>query len=447
VLDQSSGLEQGFAFYDVPRRPTKKTRAAYPERIATRIAGAALRWLGARDEGRFFLWVHFFDPHAPYRPPRPYSDRGDRYQGEIAFMSEQVGRLLDALRKSGALDETLVLVVGDHGEAFGEHGEETHGMLCYQPTMRIPMLIRYPNGHWEGRRSDRFVSVVDVLPTLAEAMGLDVPAGLDGVSLYRRRAPRDRGVYLESFTAHLSYRWSPIAGWVDRRGKYLHSSEPEFYDLDEDLGETTNLFEERTGDVERHRAAIEEVSRRKLLPKSDVAIDEDSLERLRALGYAALGGAPPELPGPLDETTLPSPRSMLDVHKQNQRGLARLSAGRVADARTIFEAVLKKDPRNRVARSQLALCMIRTGDCAGAIDVLSALANEEPQPAGVYYNLGLCYRETGRPEEAIAQMTRAAELDRAEPIFLRDLVPLLKEHRPGEAPRYEARFRDLEGAR
>ena len=254
-------------------------------------------------------------------------------------MDAEIGRLFEALRSDGAWNDTLVIVVGDHGEALGEHDEVGHGAFLYESSLRVPFLLRYPDGRRAGERPTGLVSVVDVHPTLVEAMGLPAPKMVDGVSLLHAAPALDRGVYFESYYGYLSYGWSPLSGWLDAEGKYIHSSAPQFFDVAGDPGETEDLAGARSEELSRYAAAIGEVAGAPALENPGfVGLDEGLLESIRSLGYAA-GGTGETLPHPLDTAGRPSPQSRADVHdrmveasRMTAAALRRSAVG--ADART-----------------------------------------------------------------------------------------------------------------
>ncbi|MCZ6598902.1 MAG: sulfatase, partial [Planctomycetota bacterium] len=296
VLSASFGLDQGFDHYEEPElRPQPPFERLGAEEIADR----AIAWIRARDPDRpFFVWVHFFDPHWPYAAPERFVRQadGDVYLAEVARVDDAVGRIFDVLRSEGVYDDTAIVVVADHGEGLEEHDERTHGTLVYDSTLRVPLLVRYPDGHRAGERSDELVSVVDVLPTLSEAMGLAPPGDVDGQSLYRRVSD-DRGLYFESYYGFYSFGWSPIAGWVDPAGKYIHSSEPELYES-QDAGELVDVFAARKGELERYRDGIDAIARRSRLQRSqDDRAGSAMIDQLHSLGYA----------GTADGAALPHP--------------------------------------------------------------------------------------------------------------------------------------------
>lgn len=241
VLDEPWGIAQGFQYFDAPQ-DTGDGSAHVGERSGREVIDSALAWLPARDAKRpLFLWVHLFDPHAPYEPPADALARagGNAYLGEVVETDRQVGRLLAALRAYASFDASAVLVVADHGEALGQHGEPTHSALCYEPSIHVPLILRLPSGEQAGRVEDKLVSVADIFPTLLELAGESVPERIDSRSL--RTPDAARAVYFESYSGWLNHGWSPLIGLAQGREKYLWSETHELYDLRLDPREKLDL--------------------------------------------------------------------------------------------------------------------------------------------------------------------------------------------------------------
>ncbi len=444
VLDESFGLAQGFERYDAPEPPSEQRTSHYAERDARAVIDAALAWYAARDRSRPFLaWVHLFDPHSPYAPPEAFrrgSAPDELYRGEVAWADHELGRLLDALRADGTLARTLVLVAGDHGEAFGEHGEVSHGPFCYEPTLRVPFLVRDPGEARPGRRSRELVSVADVAPTLAEALGLAPEPGLDGVSLFRRAVPESRGVYFESYTGYLSLGWSPLAGWRDARGKYLHSSEPLLFDPVADPGEERDLLAAGRADPKPYRLALAEVSHAPRLAAEEAGASAEMLADLRGLGYAGVDAPGHALPDPLAPSDRPSPQSKAREHYETLAALQRFNAGDVAGAQPILARIAAQNPRNVFVLDMLGYALMRLGRHEEALEPLEALLRERPERANSWANLGISLVEVGRAEEAEQALGRALELDPGHGAALRTLDRLLEEAgRGAEADALRAR--------
>lgn len=295
VLDADRGLAQGFEQYAGVRFDD-----ADPfHRRGDEVVDDAVGWLAGVGSTPFFLWTHLYDPHRPYDPPPPFDTMHDPYVGEIAFVDQQIGRLLEALDARGLTERTIVVVAGDHGESRGEHGERDHGVFLYQSVLRVPLIVQAPG--IPPRRVADVVSLTDIMPTMLDLLGVPVPPS-DGATLagalHGHARPAEREVYAESlYPRHLG--WSPLFALRSGRYKLIDAPRPELYDLESDPFEEQNVYEQRrsvaaamTGRMARIRPAADATSApRELEPPPELR------HRLGALGY--LGGTPgPSAPGP-----------------------------------------------------------------------------------------------------------------------------------------------------
>jgi choline-sulfatase len=405
VLDRRFGLAQGFATFEGPTQADGEWRAH-------ETAARAAAWLEARGDAPFFLWVHFFDPHAPYAPPRELATgalAGEPYLAEVAAADRGVGVLMDALERSGARARTTIVVVGDHGEALGEHGELTHGSLCYEATLRVPLIVSAPDAP-RGTVDARVASVVDVFPTLAARLGLAHADPGDGRDLLAPDA-RTGGAYFEAYSGFAAYGWSPLAGWVDAAGKYVHSSEPELYDVARDPVEARNLFGDGTS-VQAYRAAIERVlAAPALAPDSPAVTDPALLAQIRALGYADAARDVDELPHPLAPSDRPAPARMIHEEARLHEAGELVARGDCARARARLDALLAANPHNLFALDMLSACLARAGERDAAIAALERLLAEDPPWPDSHHRLGSLLLEQGRREDAAAAFARGLEID------------------------------------
>jgi len=448
VLSAEFGLAQGFDVYDQPERPAVQTEKHYQERDADAVADAAVAWIESREPGEpFFAWVHFFDPHQPYTAPADMLARagGDPYRAEVAHMDRAIGRVLDALKRTGQYDDTLVIAVADHGESLEEHGEGTHGCLVYEPVIHVPMIVRDPAAARAGERSDEIVSVVDVYPTIAEALRLPLPADardVDGRSLFRRRVPDDRGVYFESYYGFFSFGWSHLAGWADRRGKLIQSSDPELYDVAADPGETRNLIEERADVAEAQRAELAALAERPVLERTagDRAADATA-EQLKALGYAGVGAGDATDPlHPLAESTRPNPRDRIGAHRDFLRALSLRVAQRYTEAIALLEPIVAENPRHSGAWADLSSCYVKVNRFQRGIAAAQRALETGPDWYGPHENMGVAFDNLGRIPEAIAQYEIILGMRPGYDLVRDRLVLLLRsEGRTDEAERWAAR--------
>ena len=444
VLDRAYGLDQGFDVYLGPDHEGSGQDSHTGEDRADVVVDRALAWLSQRDRDRpFFLWVHLFDPHAPYAPPERYRPRPTGgpngridprhlYFSEIAFADAQVGRLLQTLRAEGSLEDVAVAVVGDHGEAFGEHGEPTHGAFVWDTTLRVPLILRIPGADGAGSRSRELASVVDLYPTLLAAMGLKGETLGDGLDLMAGPVPADRGIYFESYSAYLTFGWSHLAGWRTRSGKYVHSSRPQFFNVETDpLEEHDLLASPREGngpaiDLAPFQRALQRIGAQPGLAHARAPQDSSLLEDLRGLGYAGLGSAGDGMPAPLSSSERIAPQDSLDVYVEGLRAQEAANGGDFERAITLLKPLLREQPENPFVLDRLSTCLIRLGRHGEAIPFLKRLLRVGPGWPGPICNLGLAYYHTGQDERALEQLERAVELAPEEDYYWRALITVLE---------------------
>ena len=413
VLGAPYGLDQGFDVYSAPEEGGSSL-SSIGERSAAEVTEAALSWLEEVERDRpLFLWVHYFDPHMPYSPPERFLEQagGNPYLAEVATMDHEIGRLVDVLDDRLGAEGYLLAVAADHGESFGRHGEPTHSAFAYQATVKVPLLVRYPDGRGAGTRSDLLVSVVDLYPTFLEELELGPVGEVDGLGLERGDA--GRGVYVESYSGYLNYGWSPLAGWIQGDLKYLHSSDPELYDLAEDPEESLELLAAGRPSPEGHRQALGELEALPRLRSGALELDEARLAELRALGYAASGGAVRELPLPLEPSERPAPRSRAAQVEQFARAIGLAQAGRTTQAIAVLEAILGENPSNVFAAETLASCLFQEQRFDEVVALLEPLVPEDRY--GTHSYLAASLENLGRLEPALVHYRAAQRLRPTEP--------------------------------
>ena len=371
-LHSRFGLNQGFAIYDDRFGDTRAPDDfVMPERPATAVVALARSWLGQRAAGPWFLWVHLFDPHAPYRPPAPYDApyASRPYFGEVAAVDAALAPLVDDLRR--ASQPTLVVVTGDHGEALGDHGEQTHGLFAYESTLRVPLIVAEVGAATTTVRlkpdTTRVAARhVDILPTILEAVGQPVPADLPGRSLLTAAERSDATVrpsYFEAMSAMLNRGWAPLTGVLVDREKYVDLPIAERYDLAADPIEQVNLAG-KAADRDRTLAATLRAFNAPAPGQRQVE-DREAAARLRALGYVAGTAA-----AKAHYTDADDPKTLVDVDRAVHDAVDAFSAGRAADAIQIYQRVIARRPDMAIAYRHLAFIERQRGNVAGAIDVL-----------------------------------------------------------------------------
>ena len=420
VLDHKWGIAQGFQTYfdDFDLSKYQSLSLGSVDRPGNEVADKALAWLDTVGSKRFFGWVHFYDAHSPYDPPEPFKSRyaGRPYVGEIAFVDSQVGRLLAYLDAHHLADRTVVVVMGDHGESLGEHGESTHGFFVYQATMHVPLLIRAPFDAMAGRRVTDTVRSIDILPTALELLSVKSSEKFEGTSVVplMTGAKKELGLaaYSEAIYPRFHFGWSDLRALTSGRYKYVAAPRPELYDLQQDPEESHNLYPERQalGDrMNQELVALEQrMSATAASPKPAVEVDPDARARLAALGYVgtfvtALAPDRAGLADPKDKIQLfnlmTQARETARHDKESDEGLHAL------------ERVVAEDPRVIDAWFMLGNEYYRRRQYARAIEQFKRALDLKPDYDLVVINMANAYRALGRDEEAMVGYRRFMELD------------------------------------
>jgi choline-sulfatase len=430
VLARRHGLGQGFAVYDDDLGAGYAEGSEVAERTADVTTEAALARLAALKPP-WFLWVHYYDPHEEYRPPTRFADAltgaHRLYDGEIAFVDEQLGRLLARLPQ-----RTVVTVVGDHGEMLGDHGEESHGLLLFAGARRVPLILAGP-GVPAGATSECLVRTADVAPTLERFAGLQPPAGLDGRPLLPLGGPCDRVSYTESYLPFFAYHWYPLRSLSDGRALYLQAPRPSLYRLDADPGESRDLAASDPALAALWRERLEKLlagAGEPLEPTlaAGAPLDAEQARQLASLGY--LGGAA----GGAVSRDLPDPRDRLAVASALHAAAAAVQQGRCGDVLRELERLVAAEPHNFPALALAAECLRDGGRREQAIALFRRAAAENPRSNVPAANLGALLLDEGKTAEAERELRHALLLDPADSISAARLARLLRESgRLGEA--------------
>jgi len=446
VLNEAFGLAQGFDVYDDPDAPKSMIPHAAPARLASDVADHAIRWLEDFDSDEpFFGWVHMFDPHAPYEPPAEYlRPHGNPYRGEVTFMDAHVGRVLDALKRLGRWDETLIVVVGDHGEGLSRHGEGTHACFVFDTTLDVPLIVRHPDGRRAGERVKEIVSVVDVHPTIVRALGLGTTGNVDGYDLLSPELDPKRGVYFESYFGFVSFGWSQVCGWADAEGKYVHSSTPEFFDLVADPGEENNVIEQRGDVIARYREGIRRIADRERLAQEGFAAGENEslAAEIEKLGYGGAGVVDMGMPDPLSRPNRVSPHTRVKAQADFEEAQKLCDRRQFAQALPTLQRLYGENPFNHNASFLLGSAYIALGRPADAIaPLLDTIENRGEKLITGPLFLALAYEDSGQTDMAIDTYERALREVVGPPGFMERLVKLLKATGQHEkAKQYEKRL-------
>ena len=420
VVDRAYGFGQGFELFDARFEDFRQEIKAQVQRPAAAVVDPALAWVRSQPaDVPFFAWVHLYDAHTPYAAPAPFGPRfkARPYDGEVAYVDAQVGRLLSALQTSGALDRTIVAVIGDHGEGLGEHGEDDHGIFLYESVLHIPWIMRLPSDGARGRVVREQVRSIDLAPTLLELADVKVPTGIDGESLAgvvagnpRREPPAS---YAESWYPQLHFGWSRLRALRVGEWKYVDAPRPELYDLRTDRAEARNVVSQRGNVAARMAAELEAVEKSfgEAANRPTPQPDAETIARLRSLGYVGLA-APASGSG-----RGPDPKDRVLEFKQFRALLTAagdaLAAGRADAALANLKRALAINERAYDAHVMLGSAWQMKGDLDRALGEFDAAALLNPTGAAPHLLAAHALLEAGRLESAMARTGRAAELEPA----------------------------------
>ncbi|HVT43463.1 MAG TPA: sulfatase-like hydrolase/transferase [Thermoanaerobaculia bacterium] len=334
VLRKETGIARGFEFYDDAVQQSPEHALGMMERSGQATADSALAWID-RTQKPFFLFLHLFEPHAPYDPPEPFRAlHRDRYDGEVAWTDRIVGRFLDGLRSRNLYDDSIIIFLSDHGEGLGDHGESEHGLLLYRETVQVPLIVKLPGRRSGGTRVVHPVQIVDIVPTIAELTGASPPPSLAGRSLLGAAGDARRPIVAETFYPRFNLGWSELYSLIEGPHHYIEGRRGELFDLQDDPAETKNLLTEERKKVASMRAAL---ARFKREPESPGAVGAEERAGLAALGY--LGG------GSAATGDLPDPRDRMESYRAMQSAFSLYRAGRHEESLQAAERLLRQEPR------------------------------------------------------------------------------------------------------
>jgi arylsulfatase A-like enzyme/tetratricopeptide (TPR) repeat protein len=454
VLDSKWGINQGFdTYYDkFDLSESKAVSLGAIQRPGNEVVDQALPWIDQVKDRPFFVWVHLYDAHSPYRPPEPFATtyKAHPYNGEIAFADSQVARVLAKLEALQLYDHTVVMILGDHGESLGDHGEQSHGFFVYNSTTHVPFAIKAPrvtSATGPHHVADP-VRSVDVMPTALDLLGFAPPAGISGRSLRPLLSGAARELNLDAYSEAMyplhHYGWSDLHALRAGRYKIIDAPRPELYDMERDPGETTNLYPDRRqlGDTMIAQLRAMEGSFAKThaaLPAADV--DPEARQRLAALGYVGsfVATAADSRSGRAD------PKDKIGVF--NKLGEAtELTKDLDADGRPPFDqifallnAIVREDPEVIDAWFMLGTQHMAAGQLEKAVGYFQHTLQLKPDYDLAVFNLAQAYRRMGNDEAALAGFEHYLTLDPKDPFVYYQMGEIWLDR--GDVPKAEGLFR------
>src|SRR3984885_10846757 len=392
ILDSNQlapGLDRGFDFYDnFPAKTESKDRFGRVERRAQTVIADAESWLSqhprdAQSSAPRFMWVHLFDPHDPYEPPQPFSEKYAKhlYDGEIAYADSQLGHFIGTLKQAGVYNNAILIIVGDHGEGLGEHGEDTHGLFLYDSTLHVPLIVKLPGANHHGEVIDKLVRTTDILPTVLSLTNTSAPPELNGTSLVplidgqansQTNAPRE---LLGETDYPLRWGWAPIKALREQNAKLIEAPKPEFYDLQSDPHELKNLYN----------------------AQSPAQSGNPSARGSQAELQAEMTKWKSKLPPPATPTAanLPDPKDKVEVQNLLHNSMLASDDGRTEDSRKYLEKAVQIDPDSATALRQLGELELAAQDFAKAATHLKRSIGLRPDDAAAALEAGQALEKIG----------------------------------------------------
>ena len=410
VLDSQWGLATGFDhYYDDFALSAADTRAmARVQRPGEQTWAAAERWLGEHGNGRFFAWLHLFDPHTPYDPPEPFrtTHAGRLYDGEIAYSDAIVGKAVRWLEARNLLEKTIVVLLADHGEGLGEHGEDEHGLLSYDSTLRVPWIVRVPNQTPPGTRIEQSVGLVDVTPTILGLLAIPIPAALDGRDVSSLMAPAPIGaavpLYAETYYPRLRFNWSELVSIRDERYKFIRAPRPELYEYRTDPAESRNLINERADIAQRLGRLLDSMRRQADAVPIAKPMDAEAARRLTSLGY--VGG---RSTGVSPTAALPDPKDRVETYHALARARELLAVGDQRKGAALLETIVLGEPELASARELLRDYWLQQPHPRRGLEWFAAAVRKRPDSVPLLIELGTLQRAAGQLNHSAATLDQA----------------------------------------
>jgi choline-sulfatase len=417
-LARRFGFSQGFDLYDSPFDSRRFERALDLKRPAAEVTKSAEDWLIHNQDHPFLAFVHLFDLHQPYDPPARFERIAPKseYDAELAYVDDVLGGFFRFLSEKSIDRHCLLVLLSDHGESLGEHGEHTHGYFIYQSTLHVPLIIHWPAGELFPERGsgdskakagyparvDSPAGLIDVAPTILQALGIPEPSSFAGRSLMPLllgEVAAERDVYSESTYAHDKFGWAALRGMRVGNYHYIQAPKPELYNIDEDRGETHNLYSTHESLTHSYGGRLDALRARYRVQTDAAAsrVSPEVLERLRSLGYLAV--ASPKS----DSSSGADPKEHVAEYNQYLEGLRLAQTGKVSQGVALFEKITREDPENTAAHFELATCDVSLHRYEDAARQLKAVVAALPRDVEAAETLGTLWLQLGQEDRARAE--------------------------------------------
>lgn len=392
VLRGDTGMRQAFDVYDDAIGSEANVALARIQRSGATTLESAKTWLKGKRDASFFLLFHIYEPHGPYEAPEPFRSRHENpYDAEVATADDVVGKLIADLKEKGVYDRSMIILLSDHGEGLGDHGEEEHGVFLYREALQVPMIIKLPDSARRGERVGAPVELTDIAPTIAFAAGVKAPAGTRGVDLLDSRAlVADRPLYAETFYPRIHLGWSELRSLIVGSHHYIDAPKAELYDLGADPAERKNVL----GDQRRVYAAMRErLSKYESALAAPSVVDAEEAAKLEALGYL---GSVKNTEGPL-----PDPKDHIADFRILQEANRLSVAGRQSEAAAVLRRLLSSNPRFTDAWAELGQLHEKMGQDEEALHAYGEGIKASPASASEFaLSMSALHLKANRLDEA-----------------------------------------------
>jgi arylsulfatase A-like enzyme/Flp pilus assembly protein TadD len=417
-LDSRFGLHQGFELYDdfINRRDQEAKRLVFAERKAADVLEPALKWLREKHQQKFFLWLHFFDPHNPYSPPEPFRSKykNSPYDGEIAYVDSIIKNLFVEMERLKIDRNTVIVLTSDHGEGLGEHEEETHGLLLYNSTLHIPLIIKVPQFSGMPTVIPNLVRSIDIMPTILDLLKIKKPdTQIQGNSilplmLHKEKMNKTTFSYFETYYPQLNYNWSALRGMMSLEWKLILGPKPELYHLTSDHLELKNMYHQEKNKGRELREIMEmTITENTTSVKPDVhqmELDAEARKKLKSLGYMASTSENKGRPI--------NPRDMMGIVKMINQAASLYRTSNYQEAINAFNKILIKDEENIESLVYLGSCYQEINNLENAIDSFSHALDIDAKNSSILYKLSRCYFLKGDFDKAEEGFNKVIELER-----------------------------------
>ncbi|MFC1604066.1 sulfatase-like hydrolase/transferase [Planctomycetota bacterium] len=436
VLDSRFGMAQGFESYN-DRFINVRHALSGDERIGEETTRFALDWLDEHQSEKFFLFLHYYDPHDDYEAPEPFATEyaDNPYAGEIAYTDHCIGQVINKIKEAGLYDSSLIIITGDHGEMLGEHGELTHTYFVYKSAVKVPLIFKLP-GRTKSRRIPDCVGLVDILPTICGILDIDKPDRIQGRDLsphFKGKPPLDknRTLYSESIVP-TRYGANALIALTTDRYKYIQSTRPELYDISQDPNEQNNLFEqqpERGAALEHQLQQVLEQALAKNTAGNRMGLTAQDLYRLESLGY--VGGTNDQRPF---DRSQDDAKDLINFHVSFKQALIYEHKGQQEQCKQILRKLSLERPTFPETFVKLARIAFQEQKFQEALEPFYALIKLNPNDSDAQANLGITLANLGRLDDAIIHLSKSIQIDPENSPAHHSLASLLqKQGKPDQA--------------